>query len=505
MGKGKRYNGSEQKLNIKKVIAVIITLLVVVMFIAILIKLMNSDEVSTEKKPALAYYTVYDNGKWGVINSSGETVIQPSYDEMIIIPNKERDVFIITYNVNYENNTYESKAVDSNNKDIFSNYDKVEAIQNHDKNNNIWYEEGCLKVQKNGKYGLIDMTGKELLSCEYDDITPIIGVSQSLITIKDDKKGLVNCTGFVIIDNLYSEITTLTDNYEDGYIVKNSDGKFGVINTNRKETLPAEYDNIVHVYGNNIYVVGTSKNYQILDTQNDQTTNITYEEVTSINNGYIIVKNDNKYGIITVTGEELVSPQYDSLTYAFQNYYIALKDNKYGIIDTNNDTKVEFKYNYLTYVNTANIIQGETDAVESDLLDTSFTVRLSGIISEINVEKGYLKLRTDSDYEYYNFRFEKESNRTALSENTLFLSKKDGKYGYVDKNGIVVINYIYDDGLEQNSSGFIAVKKDGKWGVINSRGETVVEPTYTLDNNTLIDFIGQWHLAEDINAGYYTK
>ena len=34
MGKGKRYNGSEQKLNIKKVIAVIITLLVVVMFIA---------------------------------------------------------------------------------------------------------------------------------------------------------------------------------------------------------------------------------------------------------------------------------------------------------------------------------------------------------------------------------------------------------------------------------------------------------------------------------------
>lgn len=505
MGKGKRYNGSEQKLNIKKVIAVIITLLVVVMFIAILIKLMNSDEVSTEKKPALAYYTVYDNEKWGVINSSGETVIQPSYDEMIIIPNKERDVFIITYNVDYENNTYESKAVDSKNKDIFANYDKVEAIQNHDKNNNIWYEESCLKVQKNGKYGLIDMTGKELLACEYDDITPIIGVSQSLITTKGDKKGLVNCTGSVIIDNLYAEITTLTDNYEDGYIVKNSDGKLGVINTNRKETLPIEYDNIVHAYGNNTYVVGTSKNYQVINTQNDQTTNITYEGVTAINNGYITVKNGDKYGIITVTGEELISPQYDSLTYAFQNYYIALKDGKYGIIDTNNETKVEFKYNYLTYINTANIIQGETDAVESDLLDTSFAVRLSGIISEINVDKGYLKLRTDSDYEYYNFRFVKESNKTALPENTLFLSKKDGKYGYVDKNGVVVINYIYDDGLEQNSSGFVAVKKDGKWGVINSRGETVIEPTYTLENNALIDFIGQWHLAEDINAGYYTK
>ena len=75
----------------------------------------------------------------------------------------------------------------------------------------------------------------------------------------------------------------------------------------------------------------------------------------------------------------------------------------------------------------------------------------------------------------------------------------------MDKNGVVVINYVYDDALEQNASGFVAVKKDGKWGAINSRGETVVEPTYTLDNNTVIDFIGEWHLAEDTNAGYYTK
>lgn len=505
MGKGKRYNGSEQKLNIKKVIAVVIALLVVIMFIAIIVKLINSDDVSTEKKPALAYYTVYDNGKWGVINSSGETIIEPSYDEMIIIPNKERDVFIITYNVDYDNNTYESKAVNANNKDIFTNYDKVEAIQNYDKNNNIWYEKNCLKVQKNGKYGLIDMTGKELAPCEYDDITPIIGVTQSLITTKSGQKGLVNCTGAVIIDNLYADITTLTDNYEDGYIVKNSDGNLGVIGTDRKEILPIQYSNIEHVYGNNNYVVGTSGNYQIINTQTNQTANITYDSVKSINNGYIVVEKSDRYGIISATGEELVAPQYEDLTFAFQNYYIALKDNKYGIIDTNNGTKVAFNYNYLTYIQNANIIQGEKNNIESDLIDTSFNVRLSGIISEINVNSGYLKIRTDSDYEYYNFRFEKESNRTALPGNTLFLSKKDGKYGYVDKNGVVVINYIYDDGLEQNAEGFVAVKKDGKWGAINSKGETVVEPTYTLENNVAIDFIGQWHLAEDINAGYYTK
>jgi len=33
----------------------------------------------------------------------------------------------------------------------------------------------------------------------------------------------------------------------------------------------------------------------------------------------------------------------------------------------------------------------------------------------------------------------------------------------------------------------------------------VVEPSLTLDNNTVINFIGSWHLSEDANARYYTK
>ena len=37
----------------------------------------------------------------------------------------------------------------------------------------MWYEQTCLKVKKNGKYGLIDFSGKVLLECEYDEIKPI--------------------------------------------------------------------------------------------------------------------------------------------------------------------------------------------------------------------------------------------------------------------------------------------------------------------------------------------
>ena len=88
MGKGKRYNGTEHKLNIKKVVAVVIAILVIIMFIMILAKLMKPTKSATEKNVAMAYYTAFDNNKWGVINSSGETVITPSYEEMVVIPNK---------------------------------------------------------------------------------------------------------------------------------------------------------------------------------------------------------------------------------------------------------------------------------------------------------------------------------------------------------------------------------------------------------------------------------
>lgn len=505
MGKGKRYNGTEHKLNIKKVIATIIAILVVIMFIIVIVRLINTQNNTTEKKVATAYYTAFENSKWGVINSEGKTVISPSYDEMIIIPNKEKAVFIVTYDVDYANNTYKTKAINDKNEQLFQGYEQVETIQNHDKQNNIWYEKSCLRVQKNGKYGLIDLSGKVLLDCNYDSIEPIIGTENSLLTIKDNKKGIVSTTGSIIIENEYSEITTLTSEYENGYIVQNNEGKFGVIGTNKKVLLPIEYNDIKHVYSDGIYIAKPNEKWQIINASENTTVDMNYDDAISIDSNNIIVKSSDKYGIISTNGDIKIEPQYENLQYIYQNYYIAKKDNLSGIIDVNGNVKIDFTYKSLIYIKSADIIEGESDKVETDLFDRNFNLKLSGIISEVNVDKGYMKVRVNTDYKYYNFKFEEKKSQDILTANTLFLSKKDGKYGYVDKNNVVVVNYIYDDATEQNDSGYVAVKKNGKWGTINSKGQTIVEPTYELANNAIIDFIGEWHLAEDINANYYTK
>ena len=68
MSRGKRYSG-EQKLNMKKVFAVIITIIVIIMFFIGIKKMLKKDESTTNNFTEISYFTMYNDGKWGVINS----------------------------------------------------------------------------------------------------------------------------------------------------------------------------------------------------------------------------------------------------------------------------------------------------------------------------------------------------------------------------------------------------------------------------------------------------
>ena len=84
------------------------------------------------------------------------------------------------------------------------------------------------------------------------------------------------------------------------------------------------------------------------------------------------------------------------------------------------------------------------------------------------------------------------------------MKKENGKYGFVDKDGKVVVDCIYDDAKEQNKYGFSAIKKDGKWGALDKDGNIINGINDNLDENLLIDYIGKYHLGKDINLLYYT-
>ena len=503
--RGRRYE--EPKLNLKKVFAVILAVVVIIMSIFVIQGILSKDE-STGGIISKTYFPAYKDNKWGVIDEQGETIIEPSYEEMIIIPDNKTDVFLCTYDVNYDTGEYSTKALNSEDKEIFTDYTKIEAISNMDKDNNLWYEKNVLKVQKDGKWGTINLKGEQLLNTEYDSITALQGIENALLIQKDGKYGVASDEGRIILDVAYTEITNLGDDTTAGYIVKDDTGLYGIVDNSKKIVLANNYQGIQKVYGNNLYVVTQDGKQKVINAEGQDVLTQGFEQISAIlknqDQGVIYISG-GQYGVMTLAGEVKIPAQYSNLTETKANTFIAVRDGKQGIIDIDNNEKVPFNYTSISYNETGDIYIAEDESFNSNIMNSNFEIKQTGILIEVNTDSGYFELRQGDDYKYYNFRFEEQDVKEILSNNTLFLDKKDNMYGYLDKDGNVVVEYMYDDATEQNEYGFSAVKKDGKWGVINSKGEVIQEPTYNLDDYLIVDFIGKWHLGKDLNMNYYNQ
>ena len=334
MSRGKRYDG-EQKLNLKKVFAVIIAFAVIIMFIIGITRLFNGESDTQEKTVALEYFPVYTNGKWGVIDSRGNTIIEPTYDEYIVIPDSTQAIFICTYDVNYEDGTYSTRVLNERNEELYTDYDHVEALENYDESNNLWYEDGILRVEQDGMAGIINTNGQLIVECQYDSIEALKGVDNSLLTEQDGSYGIVDSIGNVIIENNYQSIEPLSNQYEDGYVVENSDGQFGLIGYSKEVILETNYDDIKNVHSDGqYYIVREGENWEVIDREGTTYLAGDYDDILSVNNGNVIVEDNNQYGIVSTDGTTLVEPQYDSISYTTGNNYKVEQDGKFGVINT---------------------------------------------------------------------------------------------------------------------------------------------------------------------------
>ena len=502
--RGKRFD-EEPKLNIKKVIASIITVIVIIMVILSIKKLFKKQNTVVEMNIPTAYFTIYQDGKYGVINSNGNVVIKPTYDEMIVIPNFSKDVFW-TCKVDSKTGDLNAKVLNSANKEILTKYNNIKPIENFD-NNEIWYEDNIFIFEENGLFGLVDFSGKKIVEPEYTNIYALDGIAKSIVIEKNGTKGIVNSSlGTIAIDCTYDDISSLnTSNATDGYIVRQN-GLYGVVSATGKVILGCNYSEIEHVYGNDMYVVKEGNTLKIIDNALNVIKEGEFDSVKSIDGENIIIEKGGLYGVISKSGEEKIPVKYEDLSFACDTYYIAKNDGLYGIISTDDIVRIDFKYQSINFLTTTNFYQAENSNYKTDIINKKLEVKLSDvIISELNIDKAYMRVRIDGKYKYYNFNFEEKSNIDVLKTNTLFLVSKDGKYGYVNKNGDLIVDYIYDDAKEQNMYGYCVVKQKGKWGVLAQDGTVILKPSVNLDDNLYIDFISSWHLYKDTDLNIYVK
>ncbi len=273
------------------------------------------------------------------------------------------------------------------------------------------------------------------------------------------------------------------------------DGKYGVLKSNGETLISCLYDEI-DIEG--IYIYSLKGEEQIIfDTTGAKIENPKYKSVYNVEdtNYKITINNENKYGVVDENNNEIIKNEYYYIGYLGNNYFVVSGQNgKNGIMNNEGKVVLEVKYDTIEKLEKSDIIEATELNTNTIILFNKEIKQIANISNSTLYEgENFVKLYSNNEQKYFDSEGNEKENKEILN-NKLFADVKNGKWGFIDSNGNVIVDYIYDNVTEFNSYGFAGIKKDGKWGSINDEGKVIIEPTYTLNINTNeIDFIGEYY------------
>lgn len=149
----------------KKIITLAIIIIAVIVGIVVFLNINKHHKLEKYVKPEYNYFVMFSNeDKVGVIDKTGKLLIEPKYLD-IYIPNPSKDVFVC-----YENSD-NFKILNSKGEELFKDFDDVTAMQTSELN--LDFEKNFLRFKKDDKYGLIDYSGNVIVSANYDELTSL--------------------------------------------------------------------------------------------------------------------------------------------------------------------------------------------------------------------------------------------------------------------------------------------------------------------------------------------
>lgn len=448
--------------------------------------------------------TYLEDGKYGLINFEGKKITKPIYDAIDSLPYKEGELLV------KQNDRYGVINIKGN-KLIGIVYDQI-SVDGYYTNENGYKNAGYIvsnKTQEGYRYGYIDSKGNLILKLEYNQLSRITDIKDDdnvyLLGAKNGQFG-INKNEKELIKNEYQSI--LYDQTNQLFVVEKSK-KYGVATLEGKVIVPEQYDQIdtvgiylyakneqgTTVYNSNGTEANIDRNIEILNTTNEK-----YR--IRINN-----ENGTKYGVIGKDGKKIVEEKYNYIEYLYDNYFIVSgEDSKLGVIDDKNNVKIEIENDSLQKVENTNIVQ----AIVSNSNITKLYSKDMNKICEmkdaaIEVKNNYIRIYNDDEVKYFSLEGQELRNTEVYLNNVLFATQENGKWGFADKEGNMVVEAKYDKVTEFNEYGFAAVKKDGKWGAISRDGKEVIEPSYELKEDSQISFIGIYYQVKyGFGEVYYT-
>ncbi len=361
----------------------------------------------------------------------------------------------------------------------------------------------------NGKYGFVNVEGKEVLPFIYDAAKDFV---QDIAPVKSD--------GFwKFIDRKGNEIDSIRLNridldYPNHWLVKKDD-KWGIYYSDGKLVAPIIYKRIQRFYGNPYFHVALDDGWGCIDSLNNIIVPLSYRyRVDIVSKNRFIITPKLKKGLIGLNQKVILPPIYDEIIPFNKKVFFVKKEDSWNLVDSLGQV-MDLDFQNIYVHKKANIA-----LLQNNGLWGAFNKQLQPFLP---MEYEHLK------YDSYNsvFKAKKESKWSLLNQEGQeiipfeydFLEeiphgyklKKGGLSGIVDKKGREVIplkmdsllhrrynwvnlngkwNYINKqkkfvfplpfDHLEVMDRSGIRIERNNKWGVANSKGEIIQPLIYDL-------------------------
>ena len=514
----------------KKIRWIIIGIVAVIVIAISIMAIINEVQLhyKVEEISEYNYFTIEQNQKYGVIDKNGNIVIEADY-EAVQIPNPSKAIFVCIKEYNENTKEYETIIYNEKKEVLLSNYKNVQAISIYTNVNSTPYEKSVLTYKENGKYGLINLEGKQITKPVYDEISSINYKEGTFLVRQNELEGIINMKGKVIIKCEYESVTS--DNYysengnnkQAGFIVskKTEDGyRYGYVNYRGTIILNPIYTQLERVTEianeKGVYFIAFKNGQAGLLKNNKEILNYEYEDIQyNVLGSIFITKRNGKYGAVNQEGTTVLYPEYDNVytggmylnalkdkdIFIFDlngnkietnevsktktenaNYYITIdKNNKYKVVDSKDNIIIDKDYTYIEY------LPGDYFIVERDsksgIIDSNgkSVIELKyDSISRIN-ETDILQMETNKNIALYNLNMKEIVSmdnaivKEVKDEKAYILLYSDTDFKYLDKKG----NILTSQNLFENNSLF-AKNINGKWGFVDKDGNLKVQNDYEL-------------------------
>lgn len=514
----------------KKIRWIIIGIVAVIIIAISIMAIINEVQLhyKVEEISEYKYFTLEQNQKYGVIDRNGNIVIEAEYGA-VQIPNPSKAIFVCVKEYNENTKEYETVVYNEKKEVLLSNYKNVQAISIYTNVNSTPYEKSVLTYKENGKYGLINLEGKQITKPVYDEISSINYKEGTFLVKQNELEGIINMKGKVIIKCEYESVTS--DNYysengnkkQAGFIVskKTEDGyRYGYANYRGTIILNPIYTQLERVTEianeKGVYFIAFKNGQAGLLKNNKEILNYEYEDIQyNVLGSIFVTKRNGKYGAVNQEGTTVLYPEYDNVytggmylnalkdkdIFIFDlngnkietnevsktktenaNYYITIdKNNKYKVVDSKDNIIIDKDYTYIEY------LPGDYFIVERDsksgIIDSNCksVIELKyDSISRIN-ETDILQMETNKNIALYNLNMKEIVSmdnaivKEVKDEKAYILLYSDTDFKYLDKKG----NILTSQNLFENNSLF-AKNINGKWGFVDKDGNLKVQNDYEL-------------------------